>query len=112
MKGAGASAKAKKRLHQLHAVEIARGNIKWHKRHNHRDGSIIIHMGDTYFKLYRDVLTQKSPFFSYVIHEKAAEGVVQSTLDGIPVVHIKDYDMIDRSVGDFVTLLDALDDPP
>ncbi len=83
------------------ATSIAKASR--HENHWYLDGSIVIHMQGTLFRLHRSALVRKSKYFSRLF-EEVGDGERLEKISGCPVVHVK------GNPDDFAVLLDAIDD--
>lgn len=80
------------------AVGASRHPVHWYL-----DGSVIIHMEDTLFRLHRSALARKSPFFSQLLEDQL-DNADAPVLNGCPVAQV------DGDASDFAELLTAMDD--
>lgn len=74
-----------------------------HETHWYLDGSIVIHMQNTLFRLHRSALARKSAYFARLF-EEMGDGARLEKISGCPVVRVK------GNPDDFAVLLDAIDD--
>lgn len=77
-----------------------------HSRFWAMDGSVVIDVHNTLFKLHRSRLTQQSDYFKNLFHDDSARGDQARRIeDGCPI-----YTVDCMSVTDFVQLLTSMDD--
>ncbi|KLO17799.1 hypothetical protein SCHPADRAFT_925657 [Schizopora paradoxa] len=74
-----------------------------HETHWYLDGSVVVHMQNTIFRLHRSALVRKSDFFARLF-EEMGDGARVEKMSGCPIVRVK------GDPEDFAILLDALDD--
>lgn len=75
----------------------------YHKEFNYDDGSLVLHVENTLFRIHRSILASHSEFCADML--KVPQPANSLTVDGCPVVHLPD------TPGDFVDLLKALYNP-
>ncbi|KAH8112966.1 hypothetical protein DFH11DRAFT_394730 [Phellopilus nigrolimitatus] len=78
-------------------------NTSRHPTHWYLDGSVVIHMDSTLFKVHRSTLVRKSTYFRDLFEKELLQPDVKK-LNGCPVVEVE------GNAKDFAILLDAIDD--